>query len=374
MPVLPGPLLDVIRKAAVDVLAPPGVALAAAVPPGTMPRPGQRVELLDAGRTALKRGEVPGTLGRVLWALGKRPLAESTLRSRFPAAVPALDRLERLGFIRRSAVTEAPRVRVRKEAVYRLAPDLSRELWDARLKRAPRRRAILEKLAGGPLALPSDAALRALVEAGAVVREEREVMRTPDRKPLKHEAGVPTPTPHQREALSHITRALVERRDTTFLLYGITGSGKTEVYLRAAAHALEAGLGVIILVPEISLTHQVVDRFRSRFGDAVAVLHSGLSAGERFDQWRRIRDGDTPIAIGARSAVFAPLEDLGLIVIDEEHDGAYKNEEGFRYHARDVCGEAAPEGVATARSLLGSATPGPRDGDTPRDEGAVKFA
>ena len=120
----------------------------------------------------------------------------------------------------------------------------------------------------------------------------------------------------------------------------MTGSGKTEVYLRAAAAALERGEGVIVLVPEIALTPQTVGRFQARFGDTVALLHSALGEGERYDEWRRLRTGEARIAVGPRSAVFAPVRDLGLIVVDEEHDASYKHEGDPRYDARHVARRA----------------------------------
>jgi len=141
------------------------------------------------------------------------------------------------------------------------------------------------------------------------------------------------------------------------LLHGVTGSGKTEVYLRAAARALEAGRGVLVLVPEIALTPQTVSRFQARFGDTVALLHSALGEGERYDEWRRLRDGEARIAIGPRSAVFAPVRDLGLVVIDEEHDPSYKHEGDPRYDARTVARERARRCGATL--VAGSATPRP---------------
>jgi primosomal protein N' (replication factor Y) len=139
------------------------------------------------------------------------------------------------------------------------------------------------------------------------------------------------------------------------LLHGVTGSGKTEVYLRAAAAALERGEGVIVLVPEIALTPQTVGRFQARFGDTVALLHSALGEGERYDEWRRLRTGEARIAVGPRSAVFAPVRDLGLIVVDEEHDPSYKHEGDPRYDARHVAAFRA----RGARLLAGSATPRP---------------
>src|SRR5207245_11497698 len=118
-----------------------------------------------------------------------------------------------------------------------------------------------------------------------------------------------------------------------FLLHGVTASGKTEVYLRAATETLRRGLGVIVLVPEIALTAQVVARFVARFGERVALLHSALSAGERFDEWRRVLDGAADIVIGSRSALFAPLERVGLVIVDEEQEPSYKQERAPRYHA-----------------------------------------
>ena len=160
-----------------------------------------------------------------------------------------------------------------------------------------------------------------------------------------------------------ITEATARRRNlpsSTFLLHGVTGSGKTEIYLQAIAHALEKGQGAIVLVPEISLTPQTVERFKARFSSGklqtlVAVLHSHLSAGERHDEWHKIRQGRARIVIGARSAIFAPVEPLGLIVVDEEHEHTYKQEEAPRYHARDV---AVMRGqMENAVVVLGSATP-----------------
>jgi primosomal protein N' (replication factor Y) len=246
-------------------------------------------------------------------------------------------------------------VRVRTQRVYRLASGIDLEKARAEHARAPRRLELLELLSKGDRPLNSTPPLLALIDAGLVVFDEREVQRGEPPAALRPVEPPPVLTPHQREAVARIVDAIRRGRDLGFLLYGITGSGKTEVYLRAAEDALQQDRGVIVLVPEISLTHQVVDRFRARFGGGVAVLHSGLSGGERFDQWRRIREGSYRIVIGARSAVFAPVERLGLIVIDEEHDPAYKSDEGFRYHARDVAEMRAR--AANCPWVLGSATP-----------------
>lgn len=196
--------------------------------------------------------------------------------------------------------------------------------------------------------------VRALEEKGLIKRYWQEVYRDPygegaaASKPL-------TPNPAQRNALEEIKEALDRESPDVFLLRGVTGSGKTEVYLQAIGRVLELGKQAIVLVPEISLTPQTVRRFKARFGDRVAVLHSALSAGERFDEWRRIRSGDADIVVGARSAVFAPFTRLGLIVIDEEHEQSYKQEEMPRYHAKDVALWRASRHRAVV--VLGSATP-----------------
>ena len=140
-----------------------------------------------------------------------------------------------------------------------------------------------------------------------------------------------------------------------FLLYGVTGSGKTEIYLQSIQRVLEDGREGIVLVPEISLTPQMVNRFKGRFGDQVAVLHSGLSVGEKYDEWRKIQRKEVKVVVGARSAVFAPFENLGIIIIDEEHETSYKQEDNPRYHARDVAIERAKKHQCPV--VLGSATP-----------------
>lgn len=191
-----------------------------------------------------------------------------------------------------------------------------------------------------------------------------------ERDPYAHETILPSKAlalnPEQERALAQITSAIGNpgeakpKKPPVFLLHGVTGSGKTEVYLQAITHALERGLGAIVLVPEISLTPQTVERFKARFSSGacqtlVAVLHSHLSAGERHDEWQKIRQNRARIAIGARSAIFAPVENLGLIIVDEEHEHSYKQEETPRYHARDV---AVVRGrIEGAAVVLGSATP-----------------
>ncbi len=200
--------------------------------------------------------------------------------------------------------------------------------------------------------------LKRLQQQGLVEESHRERQRDPfaDLPP-----GIDVPvelSADQQVALTAIEEALDGGSFCPMLLHGVTGSGKTEVYLRAVQKVLQRGRRALVLVPEIALTPQLVGRFRARFTDRntrLAVLHSGLSGGERYDSWRAVARGEIDIVIGARSAIFAPLENIGLIVIDEEHDGSYKQGEGFRYHARDLALLRSKMHRATV--LLGSATP-----------------
>ncbi len=197
--------------------------------------------------------------------------------------------------------------------------------------------------------------LKRLTSLGLIILEEREVYRNPFAG--QHvERDIPKPlTGHQHLALQQLLDALNAGSYSPFLLHGVTGSGKTEVYLQAIDKCRSLGRSALVLVPEISLTPQLVHRFRARFGDGIAVLHSALSDGERYDEWRRIRRGEAPIVIGARSAIFAPLEKIGIIVVDEEHEASFKQSDGLRYNARDLALVRGRDEHAVV--LLGSATP-----------------
>ena len=199
------------------------------------------------------------------------------------------------------------------------------------------------------------AIMRALEQRGWIRRVQRELLRTPDIKSDEASSRKLALNDEQQDAFVAITTAIDTTAFQVFLLKGITGSGKTEVYLQAIEHALASGKSAIILVPEISLTPQTVGRFKSRFHEEIAVLHSGLGAGERYDEWRRAQRGDVRIVVGARSAIFAPLKDLGIIIVDEEHDTSYKQGEAPRYHGRDVAIMRAK--LNNAVCVLGSATP-----------------
>lgn len=223
-------------------------------------------------------------------------------------------------------------------------------------KRAKRQAEAIEKLKDGPLPASqlNREALKVLEAAGIVELTEQESLRTPYRASDGSRAVAPALTESQQSAAERIVGAM-DSGGGRFLLLGVTGSGKTEVYIRAVNHALNAGKTAIVLVPEIALTPQMVDWFRARFGANAAVLHSSLTPGERYDEWRRLRTGRAKVAIGPRSAVFAPLSNLGLIVVDEEHEHTYQSDRHPCYDARDVARTRCEQ--AGAVLVLGSATP-----------------
>ena len=257
----------------------------------------------------------------------------------------------------------------KKQLFVRRAREISFEDVEKLRRRAPKQAELLEALA--QLTEPVAAAeflrkqsldnqtLRALVKRGFAVLEEQAVQRDPHADETFIATSNLVLNEEQTAALRMVEEAMADTDSAKpILLHGVTGSGKTEIYLQAIKIALAQGKNAIVLVPEISLTPQTVERFKSRFAeiqDGVAVLHSHLSEGERHDEWHKIHSGRARIVIGARSAVFAPLENLGLIVVDEEHETSYKQEEAPRYHARDV---AVVRGkIEKCVVLLGSATP-----------------
>lgn len=197
--------------------------------------------------------------------------------------------------------------------------------------------------------------VKQLINDGLLKQEKMEVYRNPyQNKQVERSSPLPL-MDQQKQAMKPICKALDENHHRVFLLQGVTGSGKTEVYLQAIQHAMGKNKEAIVLVPEIALTPQMVERFKARFGAKVAVMHSALSKGERYDEWRKIHRKEVQVVVGARSAVFAPFENLGLIIIDEEHETSYKQEEHPRYHARDVAIQRATYHHCPV--VLGSATP-----------------
>ena len=233
-------------------------------------------------------------------------------------------------------------------------------------KTAVRQRQLIEALQCGPVTTRDlnllynsmSATIKALEKRGVVVVEERRAWRGCSEQTTLSSASGKAPvalTNGQQQALAQIERARLDAHGDVVLVDGVTGSGETEVYLSAIERVLAAGRSACVLVPEISLTAQTVGRFRSRFGETVAVFHSRLSAGERLDQWDMVASGAARVVVGARSALFCPLSDLGLIIIDEEHETSYKQGSSPRYHAREVAAEMARR--YRCPLALGSATP-----------------
>ena len=201
----------------------------------------------------------------------------------------------------------------------------------------------------------SSAVIKGLVEKGILAEKDVEMYRDPYKERQFEQTFPHELTEEQTNVIQPIHASIANKEHDVFLLYGVTGSGKTEVYLQSIDKVLKKGEEAIVLVPEIALTPQMVHRFKGRFGDKVAVLHSGLSVGEKYDEWRKIQRKEVQVVVGARSAIFAPFENLGIIIIDEEHEMTYKQEENPKYHAKDV---AIKRGMThCCPVILGSATP-----------------
>ncbi len=288
----------------------------------------------------------PASTRRIARALGGRRVER------------ALARLAEIGVVVVEEALRAPAAKTKLVTLFAATRALTADEERA-LRRAPRQHTLHARIAAAPEARIERDALGAAerVAADALVRRgilER-VHAERYRGTLRQSAASPPPvlTAEQQAAVDGI---VASSGFQPFLLHGVTGSGKTEVYLHAAARTIAAGRSVLLLVPEIALTHQLVLRVQQRFGSGVALLHSGLTPGERWDEWRRCARGEARLVVGARSAVFAPLADLGLVVVDEEHDPAFKQDEGLRYNARDLALVRAK--LAGTAAILGSATPG----------------
>ncbi len=339
------------------------------IPPGRTRKLQRTAELAIPAEEALRLFPPGATSLRLIEALagGGRTVAQ-LIRQLGKDAAPEIEKLRKAGLVTIRSRLSEPLTRQASTTLAKLTPagaeELKRPSEESTLKRAPLQAAALRALAATgemPLArLKQEAGagrtvLKALAAKGLVELRETETFRDPfshlDTEP---QAG-PELNPEQAAALGAISTSLQGRRSDVFLLHGITGSGKTEVYINAIEHALRLGRGSITLVPEIALTPQMVSRFKARLGPEVAVLHSHLGMGERYDQWRRIARGDCRVVIGARSAIFAPVKDLGLIIIDEEHETSYKEHTPPRYHAREVALRRARRNDAVV--VLGSATP-----------------
>jgi primosomal protein N' (replication factor Y) len=370
---------------------PLGEVIRTALPGGLSGGSGRRILLDPAGRDQLVASLQTAEWLTAGWGqrfLRSGELAPGTVAGlrREPAVRSLLARWEKLGWIRVEEEVCSASVRPKMQKVVALAPEVALRIRQelrpedgditgglARLfpelkKSAQKTLALICELGGmqeetPPVGQPeitrrysgAGKALRDLEEGGMIRRWEQQVYRDPFGEQPSFFPRVLQLTPDQEEVLGQLLPAVDTPSFRTFLLHGVTGCGKTEVYLRATEAVLNSGRGVLVLVPEIALASQLEAQFYSRFGRQLAVLHSGLSEGERHDQWQRILSGQARVVIGARSAVFAPLADLGLVIVDEEHEPAYKQEDGLRYSGRDLAVLRAS--FASCPVILGSATP-----------------
>ena len=367
-PVLDAGLLALGRWIAGYYCAPLGEVLRTMLPLAADVRQGKIWSLTDAGRDAARQllldAAPDDPVARILGMLERRPLSAAYLAKALPLADKSVRSLERKGFIvaERVAVERDPlraasgRLRVELGAEPRTSE--SGSLLASKLNKPERElRAFLELHPGShnlkdleDTVKNAGAAARSLARKGLVSLKPEIVGIASGPVRARHVMN-----PAQEAAFEQIRQAIHAGRFQAFLLRGVTGSGKTEVYLNAIEATLAEGRGALLLVPEIALTPAMAGQFFSRFGDRVAILHSAFTDRERSDQWRRIRSGAAPVVVGTRSGVFAPVRRLGLIVVDEEHDGSYKQEETPRYSGRDVAVVRAR--AAGACAVLGSATP-----------------
>jgi primosomal protein N' (replication factor Y) len=345
-PMLTPDLLELAEAISLHYRAPIGTTLAAMLPPGLESR--LRRTWLVTDPAAL-----PGA--------SAEPMDDASLLRLAPSGDGRrwMDRLRREGVIRAQWSLAEPAVRARRIRMLRSLPDAP-----APPRRAPLQRAMLEALGGGERSLADLAAelevapaallapARRLAAGGHAALEWRDVARDP----LAHRAPAPSPRRDlAAEQLAAVEAIELLRPGAELLLEGVAAAGKTDVYLAAVESTLAADRTALLLVPEVGLVPQLADRLAALLGDRLAVLHSGLSAGERHDQWWRIVRGEARVVLGTRTAVFAPLAELGLIVVDESHDGAYKSDRTPRYDARWAAARRA--GLAGARVVFGTATP-----------------
>ncbi len=369
-PLVTPELLDLTKWIADYYYAPWGETIKSCLPAGINSDAETLFTITEAGREALaeakaKRPQLTAKMQALEFIIEKdqTPMADLVKQFEKNKASAIARELQKANFVTVKRQLQTAAVKPKKQQAVRLlqqAPAEGKPLNDQQKK-------VISLLADSaePIALTalteqadiSPSVIRTLEKRGCVEVFAQEVRRDP----LSHLPPARTNeedlalTEKQQSALNEITTKLEEGQYAAFLLHGVTGSGKTEIYIRAMRATLEKGKTALMLVPEISLTPMFARRLRAHFGDAVAILHSSLSEGERLDEWNRIRRGEARVCIGARSGVFAPMHNIGLIVVDEEHEASYKQDETPRYHGRDTAIMRANQ--AGAVIILGSATP-----------------
>ncbi len=358
-PLFPSSMVSFFRWISDYYKYPIGEVIKNAMPGGLNIRDTVLVSITTDGREALESRDLNPLSRQILGHVASGPCQAKELYKKIGQHISGalLVSLEQQGLILRKWELSKARAKARLERYVRPA-DIPPDAGQLKRSRAK----IIEALAASgeiPLRqlkeiVPTAAALiKPLEKAGYLTIHAKRVFRDPFGESIKPDSA-PALNPEQAAAVASICGNF-SKGFKTFLLRGVTGSGKTEVYMQVADAVLKGGRCVLVLVPEIALITQMERRFRARFGDCVGVLHSGLSAGERYDQWTRILQGEATIVIGARSAIFAPFDNVGIIIVDEEHDSSYKQEGKLRYNARDLAMVRAKQNDCLA--LLGSATP-----------------
>jgi primosomal protein N' (replication factor Y) len=360
-PVIGPELLALARWISGYYCSPLGEVLRSMLPLGSEIRSGKTYSLTDAGRDAARQllfaSAAEDQTVQILGALEHRALSAAYLKKKFPLADRALKVLEKRGFVIAER-TQSERDPLRAPSASLSISALAGSAPDAKLPKAERELLAFLELHPGVHNLAevetqvknASTAARALARRKLIQAIEKAPNAPPEYAYTAHDLNA-----DQTAAFEAIQAGLAANTFQTFLLHGVTGSGKTEVYLKAIDAALAIGKSALLMVPEIALTPAMAGQFFARFGDRVAILHSAFSDSERTGQWRKIRSGSGLVVVGTRSCVFAPVQNLGLIVVDEEHDQSYKQEENPRYHGRDVAMVRAQH--AGACVVLGSATP-----------------
>jgi len=358
-PIFPVSMVPFFRWIAGYYFYPIGAGIKGALPGGLNLTEVHLLEITSKGRKTLAQQGLNPLESDILTCLQSSPIRLDHLHRRVGRKVPRalIHLLVTGGLVVKRSELKGGRVKARQERFVKFVrpPEPGDKLSPARERvMAVVREEGEVSVARLKARIPGSARhIAPLGKKGLLSVVYRRAYRDPFGEPIQPDTA-PVLTGEQNRAISKV-RAATERGFAAYLLAGVTGSGKTEVYMQLAEETIGRGSAVIVLVPEIALITQMERRFRARFGEHVAVLHSGLSAGERYDQWGRISKGEASIAIGARSAIFAPFTDIGMIVVDEEHDGSYKQEGGLRYNARDLAVVRARQNNAVV--ILGSATP-----------------
>jgi len=360
-PLIDSPMLRLYRWISDYYLYPLGEVIKTGLPPGLQLKSELILSLTQNGMESLARGGLEPIQEKVFKEIvrcGKISLKK--VLKYFPTEVskPQLFSWKRRGLLDIEAGIEGKEVKPKFEKIVqyqgdKLSQPISRKQAEI-LKWIKEKEEVSYSELSKRFKSPSKP-IQSLEAKGLISFSRREVCRNLSVRAELKPYPKPEPTSDQDAMLSEILKGIHSKRFSPFLIHGVTGSGKTEIYLRAIEEVLVQGQEAIVLVPEISLTPQLLSRFKDRFGENLALLHSGLGRGERYDQWRRIWKGEVKIAMGARSAIFAPFKNVGIIIVDEEHDPSYKQEEKLKYHARDVAVVRAKQAEATL--LLGSATP-----------------